>query len=191
MEMRDVLADLGAEFQEHIRETQREQARELAGSETLQITFAARLLGAVGKEITLILCDKTTVCATVSEVGPDWVVLETLRWQDLVFFTAVAAVRGLPAQPAWASEVEKRMTPTMVLRRWWDEQCWVQVAAPAGTFSGYVQRVGKDFIDLRVQENRELNLAMGAGAGDNERVICLPLSKIWRLRAENSDVSAF
>lgn len=123
---------------------------DLTRAEHATITLVERLRGTPGT-VTLELRDGSAVTGELREAAEEWVLVGDSRRQHLVPTGAIAAVQGLGrhAEPASAGR-SARLSLGHALRALMRDRRPVQVRTPAGTFPGWVARVGKDHVDLEV-----------------------------------------
>ncbi|MBV9290881.1 MAG: hypothetical protein JO222_00395 [Frankiales bacterium] len=134
-------------------------AAELAGEvadrarwEAGQQSIADRLRAAAGQRLTIGLAGAGVLEGTVDGVGPDWVLLRDAgRSELLAAAAAVLWVSGLGphAAPAPDDGVSERLGLGYALRVIARDRSPVTLALRDGTvFSGTLDRVGSDFVDL-------------------------------------------
>ncbi len=134
---------------------------DLTRAEHATITLVERLRGTPGT-VTLELRDGSAVTGELREAAEEWVLVGEARRQHLVPTVAIAAVQGLGrhAQPA-PSTRSARLGLGHALRALMRDRRPVQVRTAAGTYPGWVARVGKDHVDLEV----------APGSGHGSRVL--------------------
>ncbi|WP_253691599.1 hypothetical protein [Cellulosimicrobium protaetiae] len=123
---------------------------DLTRAEHATISLVERLRGAPGA-VTLELRDGSTVTGALRDAADEWVLVGESRRQHLVPTGAISAVLGLGrhAEPARSARAA-RLGLGHALRALMRDRRPVQVRTPAGTFPGWVARVGKDHVDLEV-----------------------------------------
>jgi hypothetical protein len=121
---------------------------DLTRAEHATVLLTERLRAAPGP-VTLELRDASAVTGDVREVAQEWALVVDGRRQHLVPLDAVVAVRGLGrhADPPRSSR-SATLGLGHALRALQRDRRPVQVRTAAGSYSGWVARVGKDHLDL-------------------------------------------
>ena len=122
---------------------------DLAEAEIGGVRLADRLRARVGGAVTVRLRGGADVHGEVLDAAPQWLLLGAGQGRTLVPVAAVALAWPLgPAAPA-AGLVEERLRITHVLRALARAGARVRVTCDAGSYAGWLVRVGADHLDLR------------------------------------------
>lgn len=133
---RQELADVESEVAERTR------------AERATVALAERLLAHHGETLRLGFAGGT-VSGRVVDVAPQWVVVHDGRGDVLVPTAAVASVSGLGRATALPpSQVMRRLGLAHALRALSRDRAPVRIASVAGIFTGTIDRVGADHLDL-------------------------------------------
>jgi hypothetical protein len=153
MRWQQLFADLEAQFAAAESATERAEAASRARAEVGAVRLADRLRGAVGHPVVLTCRGAGAVTGLLLDVGVDWLLLEEDGGREaLVAAPAVLAVGGLGRWTADAREpgvVRARMDLRRAVRALARDRAAVQlVLDDGGVFSGTLDRVGADFVEL-------------------------------------------
>jgi hypothetical protein len=126
------------------------ESAELRRLELSRVTLADRFAGAVGSTVTLSVQGVDPLTGVLTQVGRDWVLLQKAGTESLIAFSAIAAVTELPVAPGPPTAgVDRSLGLGFVLRGLARDRAPVSVVMRAGTtFTGTIDRVGADFLDL-------------------------------------------
>ncbi len=152
-----------------------ERAGELgdrARSEYTAVTLASRLMASLDGAVSLDVLGVGHVTGSLQRVGPDWCLVHGAAQDWIVRLAAIAAVEDASARsvPEVAWSPLSRLGLGSALRRLADagERCLVHGVDGAAT-EAVVSRVGADFVEVRVGEQRTLLLAFAAIAAVQSR----------------------
>lgn len=144
-----LFADLEGQLAAADRQELDAEVAERVRSAWAEIHLADRLRAVVGQEVTLRLTGGERVTGRCVDAAPEWVVVRDGSGQALVPLAAVAAVSGLSRAVAPpAGEVLRRLGLRHALRALARDRSTVRVVTGGGTFTGTVDRVGADHLDL-------------------------------------------
>jgi hypothetical protein len=145
-----LFADLDAQAEAAERADRAAESAELRRLELSRVTFTERLAGAVGGAVTLLIEGADPLSGQLAQVGAGWLLVDAAGGETLVAIGAVVSASGLPAAAAPpADEVESRLGLAGVLRRLARDRASVVVRMRSGAaFTGTIDRVGADFLDL-------------------------------------------
>jgi hypothetical protein len=147
-----LFADLQAEMEAGEVAAERAEDASRARLEFGAIRLADRIGGAVGREVVLRCRGVGELRGVLAEAGAGWVlVTEAGGREALVALAAVRAVAGLERTTAVADEreVARRLDLRWALRGLARDRSPVQVLLDdGGAFTGTVDRVGADFLEL-------------------------------------------
>src|SRR5687767_8575138 len=106
MRWQQLFADLAAQFEESEAAAERAESASRARAEVGAVRFAERLGGALGAPLSVSCRGAGLVAGVLTEVGPDWLLLEGERGRQLLVATAaVRAVSGLGQRTAAREDV--------------------------------------------------------------------------------------
>jgi hypothetical protein len=148
-----LFADLSAQFDSAEEAAERAEAASRARVEIGAVRLTERLRGALGGDLVLRCRGAGQVAGRLTEVGPDWLLLDDERGGELlVAASAVVAVAGLgrlTAAPAEPGVVRDRLDLRWAVRAVARDRSTVQVLlVDGGRLTGTVDRVGADFCEL-------------------------------------------
>lgn len=124
------------------------EVAERTRAERATVELAERLLAHHGTPLRLGLAG-CTVSGTVVDVAPQWVVVHDGRGEVLVPTAAVASVAGLSRATALPpGQVMRRLGLAHALRALSRDRASVRITTLAGVFTGTIDRVGADHLDL-------------------------------------------
>ena len=178
----DVFADLEAQFEAA-------QAAELAGEisdrtrrETALLRLSDRLGPAVGRTVSVSATGAGTLHGRLSDVGPDWLLLEETGNRELLVAAAwVLGITGVGARsnvPGSEGEVGRSLDLRWALRGLARNRVGVQVVLVDGTtLAGTLDQVGADHVDLAEHPAGEQRRA-----GAVRQVRVLPLTALSVVR---------
>lgn len=152
MDLDLLLADLANRFDVERRQRELLRIDEMTQVERTRVTFAARLLAAPGRRVTLLLRGGDRVGGRVLDAASTWVLLADGAAQILVPVSAVAAAWPLGASAARPDSVAARVTLGHVLRELARRRLEVVVDHDAGTHRGVVLAAMADHVDLAARE---------------------------------------
>jgi hypothetical protein len=165
-----LFADLEAQFAESELGELRAEVADRTRSELAKQRVGDRLRAAPGHELGVWLAGGTTVHGTVRSSGPDWLLLaEPSGVETVVALTSVMKITGLgrhASVPGSEGRLAGRLRLSYVLRGIARDRAAVVVALIDGsTFSGIVDRVGADHMDIsagRVEASGGVTVPFGA-----------------------------
>lgn len=132
-------------------EALRERSAEVADRtryERAQVDLQARLLGSVGGLTVTVRLAQRTVTGTVRDVGPDWVLLETVDASCLIPTAAVCTLSGLAPGAAVPSAVARRFGLGSALRGISRDRSVVDLVAGGARLTGTIDVVAADHLEL-------------------------------------------
>jgi hypothetical protein len=149
----ELFRDLEAQAEESDRAALAGEVADRARRELATVSLSDRFRAHVGQPVTVRLAGSLTVSGAVSEVGPDWVLLdETPAGSALVALEAVLTVSGggsRAAAPGAAGVVAGRLALGVALRGLARDRAAVAVHLVDGSVvTGTIDRVGADFLDV-------------------------------------------
>ncbi|MTD12976.1 hypothetical protein GIS00_03325 [Nakamurella sp. YIM 132087] len=114
------------------------------------VPFVARLTGAIGAPVRLHVTTGASVTGQLARVGPDWCLLAEGPGREVVVrLAAVTGVEGLGRATGEApAGVALRLDLRHVLRGVVRDRSPVAVVVTGGEFTGTLDRVGADFVEL-------------------------------------------
>jgi hypothetical protein len=153
MRWQQLFADLAAQFEESEAAADRAESGSRARAEVGAVRLAERLGGALGTPVSVSCRGAGLVTGVLTEVGPDWLLLDEERGrQVLVAAAAVRAVGGLgrlTAAPEEVGVVRVRLDLRRALRALARDRSAVQVILDdGGVLHGTVDRVGADWFEV-------------------------------------------
>lgn len=135
---------------------------ELTRAEHATMTLADRFRAVVGAVVTLELLAGTPLRGVVREVADEWVLVQGVRpepaSQHLVPLAAVAGAHGLGRQATQATSRRDALGLGPALRTLQRDRARVTVRTPSGSVGGRIARVGRDHLDIDVQDDRGTRL---------------------------------
>ncbi|HET6817415.1 MAG TPA: hypothetical protein VFH66_09360 [Mycobacteriales bacterium] len=142
--------DLDAQAEAAERAERAAETADLRRLETSRLTLADRLAAAGAVRLGLTVEGAGLVTGELSRAGADWALLDTAGAECLVSLAAVVAVVGLPATSARPlDEVDRRVGMGTGLRQLSRDRAVVTIVTRGGaTFTGTIDRVGADFVDV-------------------------------------------
>ena len=146
-----LFADLEAQLEAAERADRAAESAELRRLELSRVTLVERLGGGLGAVVSLAVEGADVLSGGLTQVGADWLLLDSpAGGETLVALAAVTSATGLAAGSAPpADEVDRRLGLGAVLRRLARDRAAVTVVARTGAvFTGTIDRVGADFLDL-------------------------------------------
>ena len=139
------LADRDAEIAEQSR------------AEYAQVDLAGRLHASAGRQLTVAVSGVGPVEARLARSGAGWCLLEVGRQEWIVPLSAVGWIRGLAdrAEPPEVRPVTSRLGLSSALRGVADSRSVAVLHGRDGSLTrGVLSRVGADFVEVRVGEDR-------------------------------------
>jgi len=152
------------EAQAHARSAAEADAlvSELTRAEHATMTLADRFRAVVGAVVALELLDGSPLRGVVREAADEWALLQGVRpgptGQHLVPLAAIAGAHGLGRQAAAATSRRDAAGLGPVLRALQRDRARVTVRTLGGTVGGRVARVGRDHLDVDVQDDQGTRL---------------------------------
>jgi hypothetical protein len=146
-----LFADLDGQLESADQAARAAEAADLRRLEVSRLTLADRLRGSVGSTVGLAVEGVGPLTCTVTQVGAGWLLATNEAGIEVVVaLQAVASVTGLPAAAASpGDQVDEGLGLGFVLRRLARDRAAVTVSVRTGeSFTGTVDRVGADFLDL-------------------------------------------
>lgn len=145
-----LFADLDAQLEAAERADRAAESAELRRLELSRVTLAERFGGGLGTVVALAVEGADVLTGELAQVGADWLLLDSGAGETLVALAAITSATGLAAGSAPpADEVDRRLGLGVVLRRLARDRAAVTVVARTGAvFTGTIDRVGADFLDL-------------------------------------------
>jgi hypothetical protein len=145
-----LFADLDAQVEAGERADRAAESAELRRLEFSRVALSERLTAAVGAVLTLVVDGVEPLSGELTQVGADWVLVESgASVETLVALAAVLSATGLPATSGAGDELDQRLGLGVVLRRLARDRLAVTVHTRGGVaFTGTIDRVGADFLDL-------------------------------------------
>lgn len=137
-----------------------------------EVTLASRLMASVGREVRLEVSGVGAVTGTVERVGTGWCLVGGPGPDWVVTLAAVTAVHGAARRsvPEVAWSPVARLGPATALRRLADagERCVLHLT-DATSYDAVLRRVGADFVEASVGEDRTVLVALHALAAVSSR----------------------
>ncbi|MFW3171912.1 hypothetical protein [Geodermatophilus sp. CPCC 206100] len=189
MRWQRLFAELEAEFDAVEAAAERAEAGSRRRAELGAVRLAERLAGSVGRPVSLRCRGAGEVAGTLTDVGPDWLLLsDDVHREVLVATGAVLSVAGLgrmTAVPAPDGSVRGRLDLRRALRGLARDRSVVQVLLDDGSASvGTVDSVGADFVELA---EHAADQPRRAGAVSGVRTLALPALVLVRTLAPGLD----
>lgn len=159
--MFEFLDDLDAEADIAFGAQQALEVADQARAEYASVTLNARLMAAVGSEVSLGVVALGTIRGQLSAVAGSWVLLRMPQRSWLIPTTALLWSDGVPAHAvaelAWPRTAQLGLGS--VLRRMAEDSAQVQVVLRDDSrLEGEWRRIGADFAELATAEGRRLVL---------------------------------
>jgi hypothetical protein len=153
MRWQQLFADLQAQFEAEEAAVEQAESVSRTRAEVGALGIADRLRGAKGFPLVLGCRGAGPVAGVLMEVGSDWLLVEDDGGrQSLVSLAAVRSVSGLgrrTAVPEQAGPVRGRLDLRRALRGLARDRSAVQIVLDdGGVFSGTLDRVGADYVEL-------------------------------------------
>lgn len=129
----------------------RAEVADRARAERATVTLAERLRSQHDSPIEVLLRDGSTASGVIGDAAAQWLMLEPTdtTGELLVPIQAVAGFRGLSRRAGGEpSVVERRLGLGNALRAIARDRAAVEIATTGGRFTGTVDRVGADHLDL-------------------------------------------
>jgi len=143
-----------------------------ARSEYASVTLVSRLMASLDHDVVLDLNGVGPVAGLLRRVGPDWCLVQGAAQDWVVRLAAVRAVEGASARavPEVAWSPVSRLGLGSALRRLADagSSCRLHAEHGAG-WDGILVRVGSDFVEVRVGDDRTVLIAWDALAAVQSR----------------------
>lgn len=143
-----------------------------ARSEYAAVTLVSRLMASLGREVTVDVRGVGPVAGRLQRVGPDWCLVHGAAQDWVVRLAAVRSVEGASERsvPEVAWSPVSRLGIASALRRLADTGSDCRLHAVDGTVcDARLTRVGSDFVEARVGEDRLVLLARDALAAIQSR----------------------
>jgi hypothetical protein len=142
--------DLGGQIEAAEQADRAAESAELRRLELSRVTLVDRFAGAVGSNVTLALEGVDPLTGVLTQVGRDWALVQNAGTETLVAVSAITAVTDLPVAPGPPTAgVDRSLGLGFVLRRLARDRAPVSVVMRTGTtFTGTIDRVGADFLDM-------------------------------------------
>lgn len=125
-------------------------------SERARVALAARLVAARGKSIVLVLVDRERVAGVITDAAASWVLVTADARQWWIPVRSIAAVTGVPARAGEVTAVERRLSVAHALRALSRDRAHVAITTVAGRWTGVIQQVGADYLELRESDTQLL-----------------------------------
>ncbi len=149
MRWQSLFDDLEAQLGRQERGDLEAEVAERSRAEQATVTLAERLLAHDGAPLRIGVAGGGTVCGRVVEAAPQWLVVVDGRDEVLVPTHAVVSVAGLGRASALPpGQVMRRLGLGHALRALARDRVVVTVTTTAGVFTGTVDRVAADHLDL-------------------------------------------
>lgn len=135
-----------AQAEEHYRFDADVQDRTRA--ERATVDLAARLLSAIGSELSITTIAGDTIRAEVVDACAQWVLMGPTGPQELIPTAAIAHVVGLPRLASEVGEVSRRLGLGHALRALARDRVRVVVYAQGIQIAGLIGVVGADYVEV-------------------------------------------
>lgn len=145
-----LFGDLEAQMHAATQQELERQINELARMEASQLTLAQALRGAVGGQLSLVMCNGTAFHGEVRRVEPQWVLVNESNRSVLLPLTMILRVQGLGAQRATAAS-KVPYTLAAALRILARNRSMVVLdldSSRPATLRGVLDQVGADYVQL-------------------------------------------
>lgn len=152
--------DLQSQFEAEARLADDDVVVDLTEAEIGTVRLADRLRAQVGREVTLRLCTGTDVRGVLVDAAPQWFLLGAGEQRTLVPLEAVVLAWPLGAVAPDPGVVESRLRITHALRALARGGVRVRTTTVAGSYTGWITRVGADHVDLRTGPEGTITLAL-------------------------------
>jgi hypothetical protein len=143
-----------------------------ARSAYADVTLASRLMASVDRDVVLDVSGAGPIAGRLQRVGPDWCLVHGSAQDWVVRLPAVKSVEGVSERslPEVAWSPIGRLGLGSALRRLADTGAACRLHAVDGTvWDAVPTRVGADFVEARVGEDREVLVAWNALAAVQSR----------------------
>lgn len=141
--------DLGGQAEAAEQADRAVEAAELRRLELSRVALADRLAGAVGSRLTWGVEGLDLFDGVLAQVGGDWALVQSGGGETLVALAAVTALTDLPVTAGPADDLDRSLGLGFVLRRLARDRTQVRITVRTGeTFTGTIDRVGADFLDV-------------------------------------------
>lgn len=145
--------DLESELRFERRQELLAAADELLRAERAAVTLAERLDAHRGRQVAVRVAGGMVVRGELLDAGPHWVLVDEGGTQALVPAAALVAVSPLGrAAGSPPGEVARRLDLRHALRALARDRAFVRVYADGVEFSGTIDRVGADHLDLATHD---------------------------------------
>jgi hypothetical protein len=166
------LADLEQQAQALYDADRESELADRARSEYAAVTLVSRLMASLDREVVLDVRGVGPVAGRLQRVGPDWALVHGAAQDWVVRLDAVKGVEGASARsvPEVAWSPVSRLGLGSALRRLADTGAGCRLHAVDGTvWDACLTRVGSDFVEARVGEDRLVLVAWDALAAVQSR----------------------
>lgn len=143
--------DLQSQYDAAAREEQDHQVAELTEAEVGTVRLSDRIRARTGSDLRVRLRSGDGLHGRVLDAAPQWFLLAEGDRRTVVPADAVAMAWPLGRAAPEAGVAESRLRITHVLRGLARSEVLVQVSSDAGRYTGWLERVGADHVDLRPQ----------------------------------------
>ena len=148
MRWQSLFDDFEAQIERHELAEVESEVTERTRAERASVLLAERLLAHHGETLRLGF-PGGSLSGRVVDVAPQWVVVNDGRGDVLVPTASVASVAGLGRATSMPpSQVMRRLGLAHALRALSRDRASVRIASVAGVFTGTIDRVGADHLDL-------------------------------------------
>lgn len=144
------IADLESRFDQEKRDEHAEMLAEMLDAERGSISYAERLLAALGQPIVLFLRGGQRVAGTVRDVALQWVNVATVHDQCLIPLHSIVAASGLGPVAPDADSPLRRISIGHILREVSARYVPVVIEHDAGQHVGRIYAVYADHCDMLV-----------------------------------------
>jgi hypothetical protein len=146
--------DLGGQLAAAEQADRAAETAELRRLEVSRLGLADRLTGAVGSRVSLSVEGAGRFDGVLTQVGGDWLLVQSAASEMLVALSAVTSLTDLPVASGPAGdELDRSLGLGFVLRRLARDRAGVTVVVRTGdAVTGTIDRVGADFLDLAEHE---------------------------------------
>lgn len=181
-----LFTDMEAQFAEDGKLAIESEISERARVEVAGVALADRLRGGLGSQVFVRLLGGRTFEGKLSHAGADALLLDESRHQVLVPYAAVAHYSGLVmASLPEASQVRRRIGLAHALRTLARDRAAVTILLRYATgsdsaFTGVIDRVGSDFLDLAMVGPGEARRAARV-----REVATIPFESLGALRSRH------
>jgi hypothetical protein len=142
--------DLGGQLEAAEQAERAAEAAELRRLEVSRLALADRLAGALGGSVTLSVEGVGPIRCLLTQLGSGWALVESSGTECVVALAAVVSVTDLAVATGPAGdEIDSGLGLGFVLRRLARDRSTVTIVTrTAAIYSGTIDRVGADFVDL-------------------------------------------